>query len=339
MYTAYFEKKVFKFKQPSGTSRGTLTEKYAWFIYLQNNDYLKVGVGECSIIPGLSPDFVDFESYEKKINEVCQGVNFYLENLDELIQYPSILFGIEQALLSIQSSDKELYFDTAFTRKEVGIPINGLIWMGSPEFMSQQIEQKLKEGFCCLKLKIGAIDFKEELNILKGIRNRFSASEIELRVDANGAFSVVDALYKLDQLAKLDLHSIEQPIKQGQINQMADLCQNTPLPIALDEELIGVVGMENKLNLLNEIQPQYIILKPSLHGGISGSKEWIELANNLSIPWWMTSALESNVGLNLIAQFASTYENQLPQGLGTGSLYVENTTPHSIVRNGELYFI
>jgi o-succinylbenzoate synthase len=339
MYTAYFEKKVFKFKQPSGTSRGILTEKYAWFIYLQNNDYLKVGLGECSIIPGLSPDFVDFESYEKKINEVCQGINFYLENLVELIQFPSILFGIEQALLSIQSSDKELYFDTAFTLKEVGIPINGLIWMGSPDFMSQQIEEKLKEGFRCLKLKIGAIDFKEELNILKGIRNRFSSSEIELRVDANGAFSVVDALYKLDQLAKLDLHSIEQPIKQGQINQMADLCQNTPLPIALDEELIGVVGMENKFNLLNEIQPQYIILKPSLHGGISGSKEWIELANNLSIPWWMTSALESNVGLNLIAQFASTYENQLPQGLGTGSLYVENTTPHSIVMNGELYFI
>jgi o-succinylbenzoate synthase len=339
MYTAYFEKKVFKFKQPSGTSRGILTEKYAWFIYLQNNDYLKVGVGECSIIPGLSPDFVDFESYEKKINEVCQGINFYLENLDELIQFPSILFGIEQALLSIQSSVKELYFDTAFTRKEVGIPINGLIWMGSPDFMSQQIEEKLKEGFRCLKLKIGAIDFKEELNILKGIRNRFSSSEIELRVDANGAFSVSDALFKLEQLAKFDLHSIEQPIKQGQINQMADLCKNTPLPIALDEELIGVVGMENKFNLLNEIQPQYIILKPSLHGGICGSKEWIELANNLSIPWWMTSALESNVGLNLIAQFASTYENQLPQGLGTGSLYVENTTPHSIVRNSELYFI
>jgi o-succinylbenzoate synthase len=339
MYTAYFEKKLFNFKQPSGTSRGILTEKHAWFIYLQNNDYLKVGVGECSIIPGLSPDFVDFESYEKKINEVCQGINFYLENLDELIQFPSILFGIEQALLSIQSSDKELYFDTAFTLKEVGIPINGLIWMGSPDFMSQQIEEKLKEGFRCLKLKIGAIDFKEELNILKGIRNRFSSSEIELRVDANGAFSVSDALFKLEQLAKLDLHSIEQPIKQGQINQMADLCKNTPLPIALDEELIGVVGMENKFNLLNEIQPQYIILKPSLHGGISGSKEWIELANNLSIPWWMTSALESNVGLNLVAQLASTYKNQLPQGLGTGSLYVENTTPHSVVSNGELYFI
>jgi o-succinylbenzoate synthase len=339
MYTAYFEKKVFKFKQPSGTSRGILTEKHAWFIYLQNKDHIKIGVGECSIIPGLSPDFIDFETYEEKVNEVCNNINFYLTHLDELVHFPSILFGVEQAILSIQSNEKELFFDTAFTRKEVGIPINGLIWMGSPEFMSQQIEDKLKEGYRCLKLKIGAIDFQEELNILRGIRNRFSASEIELRVDANGAFSVEDALYKLDQLAKLDLHSIEQPIKQGQINHMAELCKNTPLPIALDEELIGIIEKETKFNLLKEIQPQYIILKPSLHGGVCGSKEWIEVASKLAIPWWMTSALESNIGLNLIAQFAATYENSLPQGLGTGSLYVENTSPHSVVRNGELYFI
>ena len=339
MYTAYFEKKVFKFKQPSGTSRGILTEKHAWFIYLQNKDYIKIGVGECSIIPGLSPDFKNFETYEEKVNEVCNNINFYLAHLDELVHFPSILFGVEQAILSIQSDEKELFFDTAFTRKEVGIPINGLIWMGSPEFMSQQIEDKLNEGYRCLKLKIGAIDFQEELNILRGIRNRFSASEIELRVDANGAFSVEDALYKLEKLAKLDLHSIEQPIKQGQINHIAELCEKTPLPIALDEELIGIIEKETKFNLLKEIQPQYIILKPSLHGGVCGSKEWIEVASKLAIPWWMTSALESNVGLNLIAQFAATYENSLPQGLGTGSLYVDNTTPHSIVRNGELFFI
>ena len=339
MYTAYFEKKVFKFKQPSGTSRGILTEKHAWFIYLQNKDYIKIGVGECSIIPGLSPDFKNFETYEEKVNEVCNNINFYLAHLDELVHFPSILFGVEQAILSIQSDEKELFFDTAFTRKEVGIPINGLIWMGSPEFMSQQIEDKLNEGYRCLKLKIGAIDFQEELNILRGIRNRFSASEIELRVDANGAFSVEDALYKLEKLAKLDLHSIEQPIKQGQINHIAELCEKTPLPIALDEELIGIIEKETKFNLLKEIQPQYIILKPSLHGGVCGSTEWIEVASKLAIPWWMTSALESNVGLNLIAQFAATYENSLPQGLGTGSLYVDNTTPHSIVRNGELFFI
>lgn len=339
MYTAYFEKKVFKFKQPSGTSRGILTEKHAWFIYLKHKEYLKIGIGECSIIPGLSPDFIDFKSYEEKVNEVCNNINFYIAHLDELVHFPSILFGVEQALLSIQSDEKELFFDTSFTRKEVGIPINGLIWMGSPEFMSQQIEEKLKEGYRCLKLKIGAIDFQEELNILRGIRNRFSASEIELRVDANGAFQFSEALSKLDQLSKFHLHSIEQPIKQGQINHMADLCKKTPLPIALDEELIGVIGKENKFNLLKDIQPQYIILKPSLHGGICGSKEWIEVASKLAIPWWMTSALESNVGLNLIAQFSATYENSLPQGLGTGSLYVENTIPYSVVRNGELYFI
>jgi o-succinylbenzoate synthase len=337
MYTAYFEKKVFKFKQPSGTSRGILTEKHAWFIYLQNKDYIKIGVGECSIIPGLSPDFIDFKSYEEKVNEVCNNINFYLAHLDELVHFPSILFGVEQAILSIQTDEKELFFDTAFTRKEVGISINGLIWMGSPEFMSQQIEDKLKEGYRCLKLKIGAIDFQEELNILRGIRNRFSASEIELRVDANGAFSVEDAFYKLDQLAKLDLHSIEQPIKQGQINHMAELCKKTPLPIALDEELIGIIEKETKFNLLKEIQPQYIILKPSLHGGICGSKEWIEIANKLNIPWWMTSALESNVGLNLIAQFAATYENSLPQGLGTGSLYVCNEPSRLLVQDGFIF--
>jgi L-alanine-DL-glutamate epimerase-like enolase superfamily enzyme len=192
-----------------------------------------------------------------KVNDVCNNINFYLAHLDELVHFPSILFGVEQAILSFQSDEKELFFDTAFTRKEVGISINGLIWMGSPDFMSQQIEDKLKEGYRCLKLKIGAIDFQEELNILRGIRNRFSASEIELRVDANGAFSVEDAFYKLDQLAKLDLHSIEQPIKQGQINHMAELCKKTPLPIALDEELIGIIEKETKLSIQNSKSVDY----------------------------------------------------------------------------------
>lgn len=338
-YHATFEKKTYIFKQPSGTSRGVLTEKHAWFIYLTSSDSKdRIGVGECSIIPGLSPDFNDFTEYESKIQEVCQNIQNYIENQIELESFPSILFGLESALLDLNSIVKGIFFDTYFTRRERGIPINGLIWMGSKENMLQQIEEKLIQGFTCLKMKVGAIDFDQELDILQSIRNRFSPSEIELRVDANGAFSVKDALVKLDQLSKFKLHSIEQPIKQGQIEEMADLCSKTPLPIALDEELIGVYGMENKKQLLSHIKPQYIILKPSLHGGLKGSTEWINIAKSYDIPWWMTSALESNIGLNTIAQFASTFKNNLPQGLGTGGLYVQNEPSEMRVVAGILYF-
>jgi o-succinylbenzoate synthase len=338
-YSATFEKKTYIFKQPSGTSRGVLTEKHAWFIHLFSNTFKdKVGVGECSIIPGLSPDFVSFEQYEEKLKEVCLNINHYIEQQNELEVFPSIFFGLETALLDLKSENIGVFFDTYFTRKERGIPMNGLVWMGSKEFMLQQIEEKLEQGFTCLKMKVGAIDFQQEIEILKGIRNRFSVDEIELRVDANGAFSVNDALVKLDQLSKFHLHSIEQPIKQGQIQEMADLCSKTPLPIALDEELIGVYGIENKRQLISQIKPQFIILKPSLHGGLKGSVEWIHIADNESIPWWMTSALESNVGLNAIAQFASTFNNTLPQGLGTGGLYVQNEPSEMKVIAGSLYF-
>jgi o-succinylbenzoate synthase len=338
-YHATFEKKTYVFKQPSGTSRGVLTEKHAWFIYLTTTNRTdRVGVGECSIIPGLSPDFNDFSEYECKIQEVCKSINYYIENQNELENYPSIFFGLETALLDLNSDLKGVFFDTYFTRKVRGIPINGLIWMGTKDNMLQQIEEKLLQGFTCLKMKVGAIDFNQELDILKGIRKRFSSSEIELRVDANGAFAVKDALVKLDKLSKFQLHSIEQPIKQGQIQEMADLCSKTPLPIALDEELIGVYGMENKKRLLSQIKPQFIILKPSLHGGLKGSSEWINIAEKKNIPWWMTSALESNIGLNIIAQFSSIFNNLLPQGLGTGGLYVQNETSEMRVENGLLYF-
>lgn len=338
-YSASFEKKTYIFKQPSGTSRGVLTEKHAWFIYLTSSTFPnKVGVGECSIIPGLSPDFHSFEMYESKLLDVCNDIKYFIENQGELESFPSILFGLETALLDLNSTKQGVFFDTYFTRKERGIPMNGLIWMGSKEFMLEQIEDKLNQGFTCLKMKVGAIDFQQELEILKGIRNGFSPFEIELRVDANGAFSTQEALLKLEQLSKFQLHSIEQPIKAGQISEMANLCSKTPLPIALDEELIGVYGIENKKQLLSEIKPQYIILKPSLHGGLCGSNEWITIAEKVQIPWWMTSALESNVGLNAIAQFTSSYENTLPQGLGTGGLYVQNEPSDMRVENGMLYF-
>lgn len=346
-YKASFQKQTFLFKQPSGTSRGVLTEKHAWFISLSklNTNYpvtryselVEESLGECSVIPGLSPDFEGFVSYETKLKEICDNINYYIENLSELEPYPSILFGLETALLGLQRPNEYQLFDTPFTRGEVGIPINGLIWMGSKEFMLQQIEDKLQAGFTCLKLKIGAIDFETELDVLASIRKRYTASDIELRVDANGAFSISDVLDKLERLSKFQLHSIEQPIKADQWNEMAKICQVTPLPIALDEELIGVVGNAQKSALLETIKPQYIILKPSLHGGILGTSEWIELAMKNNIPWWMTSALESNVGLNCVAQFASTFDNSLPQGLGTGGLYENNSATNLYIKNGYLH--
>jgi o-succinylbenzoate synthase len=326
MFQATFEKKTFLFKRPGGTSRGVLTEKHAWFITLTDAQNPGVqGIGECSIIPGLSPDFTNLEAYEAKVKNICKHIDHYIAHLQELEADPSILFGVETALLDLQNGGKALFFDTPFTRGESRIPVNGLIWMGSESFMQEQIEEKLQSGYSCIKLKIGSLDFEVEYVILEALRNRYATDKLSIRVDANGAFSVAEAEAKLEKLALLDIHSIEQPIRAGQISEMHALCRKTPVPIALDEELIGIFGYAAKKQLLESILPQYIILKPSLHGGFSGCREWIEIATALHIDWWMTSALESNVGLNAIAQFTSTFDNPLPQGLGTGALYVENT--------------
>jgi o-succinylbenzoate synthase len=257
----------------------------------------------------------------------------------EIVEFPSIVFGIETALLDLRNGGKSFFYNTSFTRSETKIPINGLIWMGDEAFMQAQIEDKLQEGYRCIKMKIGAIDFDKEFAILESLRKRFPADQLTLRVDANGAFSVDEALERLTQLSTLEIHSIEQPIQVNQWEAMAELCQKSPLPIALDEELIGIHDLAAKRNLLETIQPQYIILKPSLHGGIAGTKSWIEIAEKLNIPWWITSALESNVGLNHIAQFTSTYDNLLFQGLGTGGLYVENTPTKMQTKGGFLEMI
>lgn len=342
MIQATFERKTFQFKRPSGTSRGVLTEKHAWFIYLHDtaNPAVK-GTGECSIIPGLSPDFIHVEAYEEAIENLCDQINesnFGLDTIESLrallLESPSILFGFEMAVLDLKNGGKGLFYDTPFTRGEAKIPINGLIWMGTEEFMQAQIEEKLQEGYSCIKMKIGAIDFDSEFEMLAALRDRYAADVLTLRVDANGAFSAAEAMGKLRRLADIDVHSIEQPIKAGQLDEMARLCLQSPLPIALDEELIDVYGHSAKKALLERIKPQYIILKPSLHGGFSGCREWIEIANELQVPWWITSALESNVGLNAIAQFTSLYDISLPQGLGTGSLYVENTPTNLVVKGG-----
>lgn len=335
---ATFEKRVFQFKRPSGTSRGILTEKLAWFIYLSTDDSPSVqGVGECSVIPGLSPDFENEEVYETKVRQVCENINDFASNIDELSSFPSIFFGLEMALLDLQNGGVRHFFDTPFTQGKQAIPINGLIWMGTPEFMQEQIEDKLSQGFNCIKMKIGAIDFEQEIALLKGIRERYSKEEITLRVDANGAFSLNDAMKKLERLAALDLHSIEQPIAVNQFEQMSFLCEHSPLPVALDEELIGIHTCREKESLLQKIKPPFIILKPSLIGGFKGSSEWIELAEKQNIKWWITSALESNIGLNAIAQFTSQFNNLLPQGLGTGALYTRNIESSLTIEKGQLF--
>ncbi len=332
---AHYHLYILDFKRPSGTSRGVMTTKETWFITLKNNN--KTGVGECGILRGLSVD--DRPDFETKLKWVCDNIHLGLEKLlNELVEFPSIQFGLETAFKSLESTNQFKLFPSAFTKGFDSIPINGLVWMGSEDFMRAQIKNKIETGFDCIKLKIGAIDFQTELEILKSIRQEFSVSDIELRVDANGAFSAKDALEKLKQLSEYQLHSIEQPIKPMQYEAMAELCEATPLPIALDEELIGVYAIENKKKVLETIKPQYIILKPSLVGGFKGSQQWIDLSEKLNIKWWVTSALESNIGLNAIAQWTYTLKNSMPQGLGTGSLYTNNFPSPLIVKNGTLHY-
>jgi o-succinylbenzoate synthase len=333
---ATFQKYILNFKQASGTSRGVLHTKETYFLKII--DAAKIGIGECAIFRGLSID--DRLDYEEKLTWLCKNIHQNIAYLlNELIEFPSIQFGLEQALLSLKSEHPFILFPSKFTNSSDAININGLIWMGNEAFMKQQIQEKIAAGFSTIKMKIGAIDFETELKILKIIRSNFSSDEIELRVDANGAFKPTEALEKLKQLSAFEIHSIEQPIKQGQIDEMAHLCLKTPLPIALDEELIGVFDVTNKQKLLQIINPQYIILKPSLVGGINGSEKWIELAEKQQIGWWITSALESNVGLNAIAQWTYTLNNKMPQGLGTGSLFTNNFESPLVVKNGHLHYI
>ena len=332
---ATYKKYILNFKNPSGTSRGVLRTKETWFLILEYQG--KIGIGETGLFRGLSID--DVPNYEEKISWVCKNIHIGLEKLlAKFITFPSIQFGIEQAFLSLESKNKFELFPSEFTKGNTCIPINGLVWMGDQQFMKTQIQEKLKSGFSCIKMKIGAIDFDAEVALLKAIRSEFSSNEIELRVDANGAFKPENALEKLEILSEMELHSIEQPIQQGQLEEMALLCEKTPLAIALDEELIGVFSRKEKRKLIETIKPQFIILKPSLVGGFSGSKEWMEIAESENIQWWITSALESNIGLNAIAQFTHTLKNELPQGLGTGSLFTNNFESPLEVKNGTLHY-
>jgi chloromuconate cycloisomerase len=329
------KKYTLNFKLPAGTSRGVMLEKETWFLLIEKNG--RIGIGECGILRGLSAD--DRTDYQEKLHWVDKNIHIGQQKLlEELLEFPSIQFGVEQAFLSVENEDPYILYPSQFTQGKKSIPINGLVWMGTPEFMKQQIKEKIEKGFQCIKMKIGAIDFETEINILKQLRKEFSVKDIEIRVDANGAFSTSDVFEKLKRLADLQLHSIEQPIKAGQLQQMVELCASSPLPIALDEELIGVFHKEEKEKLLKEIQPQYIILKPSLTGGYKGNSEWISIAQKYNIGYWITSALESNIGLNAIAQWTFTLQPQIPQGLGTGSLYTNNIPSPLIVEKGELHY-
>lgn len=332
---ATYQKYVLNFKRPSGTSRGILKTKETWFLMLTNGN--KRGVGECGILRTLSID--DRSDYEEKLKWVCEHITIGLEKLlEKTIEFPSIQFGLEQAFLSINSESAFELFPSKFTQGIDQIPINGLVWMGDKAFMHEQIKEKLNSGYACIKMKIGAIDFETELGLLTAIRKEFSSKEIELRVDANGAFHTDEALQKLQRLSELEIHSIEQPIKQGQFQEMAYLCENSPVPIALDEELIGVFSPTKKEEVIATIQPQYIILKPSLIGGFKGGSEWIQLAEKYNVAWWITSALESNVGLNAIAQWTYTLGSKLPQGLGTGGLYTNNFESPLEIQQGNLHY-
>lgn len=333
MKTAKFYPYTLNFKRPSGTSRGVLNTKETYFIEVFEDD--KKGIGECALFRGLS--FDDDDDYEAALEWTCRNISLSIYDLrEELVNHPSIIFGVEQALLNLQHQG-DVYFPSDFTDGKDSIKINGLIWMGTSDYMKAQLEEKLSQGFSCIKMKIG-VDWNAEKQILKSLREQFPKDKIELRVDANGAFSPEQAKIVLQELAELHIHSIEQPIQAGNWKAMAELCHSTPTPIALDEELIGVLNYESKKTLIKEIKPQYIILKPALVGGFSGSDEWIQLAEQNNIGWWITSALESNIGLNAIAQYTYTKNNPMPQGLGTGGLFTNNFETNLHLEGERLWF-
>lgn len=325
------------FAEPGGTSRGVLLEKPSWIIKVWDDGNCHVaGLGEISVIPGLSPD--DLDTIEAKIAHVISDINsIRIDDDGYWSGFPAVRFGFEMALLDLQNGGQRVLFPSAFTQSKAGIDINGLVWMGDLETMRKRVYQKVKDGFTCIKLKIGAIDFKKELELIELVSREFE--NMEIRLDANGGFTPADALHKLDQLNLFPIHSIEQPIQPGQWQQMAELCQKSPVPIALDEELIGLEDIQQRENMLNIVKPQYIILKPSLIGGWHEAEKWIALAQKQHVGWWATSALEGNIGLNAIAQWAYAQKVILPQGLGTGKVFTNNFASPLEVIKGQLWYL
>ncbi len=326
---------ILDFIRPGGTSRGVLTEKESHFIIIDDGSSL--GIGECGLLKGLSID--DVHTYKSVLDDVCQNISKGPEDLiNELSSYPSIQFGLEQAFLSFNATNPFELFPSAFTQSNSPIPINGLIWMGNEDYLYEQLQTKIESGFRCIKMKIGALDFDTEVRFIESLRKQYPVSQIELRLDANGAFTADEAPEKLAVLARYQIHSIEQPLMAGNVDAMATLCRLSDIPIALDEELIGIHNVTEKKALLQTIKPDFIILKPSIVGGIRSSEEWIALADKAGIGWWITSALESNIGLNAIAQWTFQLGTKMYQGLGTGSLYTNNIDSPLEISTGSLYY-
>ncbi|MBK0404673.1 o-succinylbenzoate synthase [Adhaeribacter sp. BT258] len=342
-----FSRHNLQFKFDARTSRGSLTSHTAYYMKLSETKNPEItGWGEAAPLEGLSVDFrPDFEA---KVEAFCQTFNAQKHSVfsdaeswireQELQELPALKFALETALFDYKNGGRKIIFDTDFTRDEAGIPINGLVWMGDEKFMQQQINQKLEQGYTCLKLKIGGLDFETELKMLASVREMASPEKLQIRLDANGAFSPKEALEKLGRLSEFSIHSLEQPIKPNQYAAMQKICAESPVPIALDEELIGVMEPAAQEKMLDQIRPQFIILKPTLVGGLEASKKWIDLAEKRNIGWWITSALESNIGLNAIAQFTSTFSDLIPQGLGTGQLYHNNIASPLLIEKGYLFY-
>lgn len=337
MFKAGYKKHVLKFIKPSGTSRGVLTEKDTYFILLsRDTDPHTIGIGECSTIKGLSVDARTH--YEDMLRDVCHDINTYISNpWKELYEWPSICFGLETAVKDLENGGKRILFQSPFIESKSAIPINGLVWMSDLNTMRAELDKKLKDGFKCIKIKVGNLEFENELELIEEIRKAYPAKSLEIRLDANGAFKTSEALDKLQRLSEYEIHSIEQPIRQGKWTDMEVICRESPIPIALDEELIGIYSKADKEMLVSYIRPQYLIFKPSLLGGFTSCQEWIDIANKFDVKWWITSALESNIGLNAIAQWTHTLKNELPQGLGTGQLYTNNIPSPLIVENAGLW--
>ncbi|HRG90421.1 MAG TPA: o-succinylbenzoate synthase [Chitinophagales bacterium] len=334
MLKAHYKPYQLIFTNPVLTSRGQMQVKNGYYLVIEQDG--KQGIGECSFIEGLSIDKLD--NYVQTLDTLCDAINGDKPvDVTLLLSHPSIRFGYETAILDLENGGNKLLYPSAFTNGQTGIPINGLVWMGSKDFMQQQIEQKLKTGFGCIKIKVGAIDFNEEISLLRFIRSKFPPDVIEIRLDANGAFNATDVFDKLEQLSKFSIHSIEQPVKQKQPMLMQQVCAQSPIPVALDEELIGVPEHE-QAPLLRLLKPTYIILKPSLLGGFAICNQWIKNAVDQKTGWWATSALESNIGLNAIAQWVYGINPGMVQGLGTGGLYTNNITSPLYIQNGHLYY-
>lgn len=334
MISAYYKRYKLHFKFPAGTSRGVYTLRRGWYLFLREDG--KTGIGECGPLPGLSRETTD--EVEKSLSDICLNPEKYIENPDLLKNISSVRFAFEVALTDLKNGGNRILFPSSFTIGEGKIPINGLIWMGTISRMQEQIKEKLKSGFNCIKIKIGHKDFDEELSLLHEIRRAYSSDEIILRVDANGAFNNKNVFQKLRKLESLDIHSIEQPVMAGEWDLMEQICKKSNIPIALDEELIGINDIKQKTALLDKIRPAYLVLKPSLHGGFAGCEEWIRLAKERSIGWWITSYLETNIGLNAIAQWTYRKSVKIHQGLGTGKLFTDNIPSPLRIKNGSLEY-